>query len=68
MERFTKAKETVREIQELSGAGTDEDFLGEQVFRPEGKRQTVVIQQTEEDLRGRLLRIGELSRELMKEL
>lgn len=68
VERFNRAKETVREIQELSGSVTVEDFDGKQVFKPEGKRQPVVIQQTEEDLRGRLRRIGELSQELLKEL
>lgn len=62
VERFTRAKETVREIQELSGAVAGENFHGEQVFRPEAEGQT------EKDLWGRLQRIGELSRELMKEL
>ncbi|MDE5589605.1 MAG: YlxM family DNA-binding protein [Acetatifactor sp.] len=62
VERFTRAKETVREIQELSGTVAGENFHGEQVFRPEAEGRT------EEDLRGRLQRIGELSRELMKEL
>lgn len=62
VERFTRAKETVREIQELSGAGTDEDFSGERIFRPEAKGQT------KEELRGRLRRIGQLSQELLKEL
>ena len=62
VERFTRAKETVREIQELSETGTDEDLSGEKVFRPEAKGQT------ENDLQGRLWRIGELSRELLKEL
>ncbi|MDE6642416.1 MAG: YlxM family DNA-binding protein [Acetatifactor sp.] len=62
VERFTRAKETVREIQELSGAGTDEDFSGERIFRQEAKGQT------KEELRGRLRRIGQLSQELLKEL
>lgn len=62
VERFARAKETVREIQELSGTVTGEDFGGEFSLRPEVKRQT------EDDLRGRLRRIGELSQELLEEL
>lgn len=62
VERFARAKETVREIQELSGTVTGEDFGGELFLRPEVKRQT------EDDLLGRLRRIGELSQELLEEL
>lgn len=62
VERFTRAKETVREIQKLSAPETGGKSAGEQIYRPE------VIMQAEDDLRSRLRRIGELSQELLEEL
>lgn len=65
VERFTRAKETVREIQELanrdaavSGDGGDGERICGQKFP----------RQTEEELCGRLRRISELSQELLEEL
>lgn len=62
VERFTRAKETVREIQELAGTGMDKIFSGEKIYRREAKKQI------EDDLQCRLRRISELSQELLKEL
>lgn len=62
VERFARAKETVREIQKLSAPETDGASAMEQISGPEAKRQP------EDDLRGRLRRIGELSQELLEEL
>lgn len=62
VERFTRAKETVREIQKLSAPETGGESAGEQIYRPE------VIMQAEDNLRNRLRRIGELSQELLEEL
>lgn len=61
VERFAKAKETVKEIQELSAWKTGGASSSEQIPGPGAKQQT-------EELRGRLGRIGELSRELLEEL
>lgn len=62
VERFTRARETVREIQKLSAPETGGESVGEQIYRPE------VIMQAEGDLRSRLRRIKELSQELLEEL
>ena len=62
VERFARAKETVREIQELSVVETEGAFSVEQIPGTERKRRT------DEDLRSRLRRIGELSQELLEEL
>lgn len=74
VERFSRAKETVREIQALSGIGMAGDSAekafdgpnadGLEAESPEEGQGP----QTEESLRGRLLRIGKLSQELLNEL
>lgn len=66
VERFAGAKETVRRIQELAGgvaaAGQDSGRAGEQICEAELSRET------EEALRERLCRIGDLSQQLLREL
>ncbi len=56
VERFARAKETVREIQRLSGTGQE---------NPSGQEEFLF---TESELRDRLRRIGRLARELQEEL
>lgn len=62
VERFARAKETVREIQKLSAVEAGSAFSAEQISGTETK------QQADEDMHGRLRRIGELSQELLEEL
>lgn len=56
VERFARAKETVGEIQRLSGTGGE---------NPAGQEEVLF---TESELRDRLRRIGRLARELQEEL
>lgn len=56
VERFARAKETVREIQRLSGTGQE---------NPSGQEEFLF---TESELWDRLRRIGRLARELQEEL
>ncbi len=61
VERFARAKETVRKIQELSRP-EEEGLAGE------GCSQAETFPQAGMELRGRLQRIGQLSQELLEEL
>ncbi len=61
VERFARAKETVREIQELSRP-EEEGLAGG------GCSQGETFPQAGMELRGRLQRIGQLSQELLEEL
>lgn len=66
VERFAGAKETIRRIQELAGGvaatGTDSSGDRDRIYGIEPSRET------EEALRERLYRIGDLSRQLLREL
>lgn len=66
VERFTRTKETVREIQELSETASGE----EKTLKTGTMTETAGGQETgrEQELRHRLQRIGELSKELLEEL
>lgn len=68
VERFTRAKETVREIQELSEAGADSGSEENGGAVCAGWIPGAGTSPQPEDLPGRLRRIGELSQELLKEL
>ncbi|MCM1056129.1 MAG: YlxM family DNA-binding protein [Firmicutes bacterium] len=67
VERFARAKETVREIQELSEAVPREDLKAAETVRIPGTEETPETD-GEQELRNRLRRIGELSKELLEEL
>lgn len=62
VERFARARETVREIQELS-AGTTEE-----IREPSAGKTGTSAPDVPADLRARLEKIGELSRKLIQEL
>lgn len=77
VERFTRAKETVREIQRLSDAGADTAESGnaagaEKITNADTGGEALagwgMRPLTETELRDRFRRIGELSRELLEEL